>query len=58
MDKTTVFKGGDGWRWHRKSENGEIVSTSGEGYQDRDHAIHMASELNSDTEITVEIEEG
>jgi uncharacterized protein YegP (UPF0339 family) len=46
MDKVTVYEAKDGWRWHRKSENGEIVSESGEGYESKSHAEVMAEVLN------------
>lgn len=33
MDTVHFFQGDDGeWRWHRKSENGRVVSDSAEGY--------------------------
>jgi len=39
MDTVHFFKDDAGeWRWHRKSENGKIVSESGEGYIDIDSA--------------------
>lgn len=51
-DLVTVFQDDAGeWRWHRKAVNGEIISDSSEGYVDRDHAMHMARELNSDVAI-------
>lgn len=54
MDKVTVFKDAAGeWRWHRQSENGEVVSTSGEGYTDREHAERMARDLNEGPEAMV-----
>lgn len=46
MDKVIVYTAKDGIRWHRKSENGLIVSESGQGYENKGHAIHMATEVN------------
>jgi len=48
MDKVKVYQHEDGtYDWHRKSENGQIVSTSGnQGYEDRLVAIRMAEALN------------
>ena len=55
MDQVTVFRDqGDQWRWRRRSENGQIVSTSGEGYENLDHALIMAKNLNPDTSVDVE----
>ncbi len=31
-DIVTIYEAADGFRWHRKSPNGEIVSESGEAY--------------------------
>ena len=54
MDKVTVFKDAGGeWRWHRQSENGEVVSTSGEGYIHQAHAVEMAKSLNSEEDAVV-----
>lgn len=46
MDKVAIYKAKDGYRWHRKSENGRIVSESGEAYEDKVSAEHMATEVN------------
>ena len=36
MDTVFFYKDDAGeWRWHRKSENGQIVADSGEGYVHR-----------------------
>ena len=52
MDTVEVFRDSKGeYRWHRKSENGRIVSDSGEGYADKGHTLRMAAELNEDAEI-------
>jgi uncharacterized protein YegP (UPF0339 family) len=41
-----VFKGLDGWRWRVTStHNGQVVATSGEGYENRAHAIDMVNRL-------------
>lgn len=46
-DTVTVYQDEAGeWRWRRQSANGEIVSTSGEGYENKTHAQDMAFELN------------
>lgn len=39
-----VFKGGDGWYFHRKNRNGKITSPS-EGYTRRSSAIRAAKRL-------------
>jgi uncharacterized protein YegP (UPF0339 family) len=41
------------WRWQRRAGNNEIVSTSGEGYVNREHALNMAYRLNSDCEVAI-----
>jgi uncharacterized protein YegP (UPF0339 family) len=47
MDNVYVYKDASGeYRWHRKAENGEIVSESGEGYVKIAHCLEMASSLN------------
>lgn len=55
-DNVTVYQGEDGeWRWRRRNGyNGEIVSTSGEGYVQRAHAVSMAKTLNVGIEVDVE----
>jgi uncharacterized protein YegP (UPF0339 family) len=43
MDTVHFYKDGGGmFRWHRKSENGEIVSESGEGYIQLQSAVDQA----------------
>lgn len=42
-------KAGD-WRWIRYASNGEEVSASTEGYENKAHAIEQARELNADIE--------
>jgi uncharacterized protein YegP (UPF0339 family) len=44
--RVIVFCSKDGWRWHAKAENGEIVSESGEAYRNKSFAIKMAKKLN------------
>jgi uncharacterized protein YegP (UPF0339 family) len=40
MDTVTFFTDKVGeWRWNRKSENGEVVSESGEGYVNLQDAV-------------------
>lgn len=54
-DVVEVYKDERGeWRWHRKSENGLIVSTSGEGYIRRQHAIEISAQLNVGCDFTIE----
>lgn len=56
-DYVTVFQDeADQWRWNRKAGNHEIISTSGEGYADRSHALDMAAHLNPG--IPVSVDEG
>jgi uncharacterized protein YegP (UPF0339 family) len=53
-DKVEVFEDHAGeWRWRRKSENGQIVATSGEGYERYDSAYTAAERENEDLEITI-----
>lgn len=55
MDKVTVYKDNAGeWRWKRQSENGEVVSTSSEGYVDKRYALLQAERLNDIVEIVVD----
>lgn len=42
------------WYWNRKGANGEIVSTSGEGYKNKSHALGMAKLLNLGVVIRME----
>lgn len=54
-DRVKVFRDGTGeWRWQRKAANGEIVSVSGEGYQNKEHAINMAEQLNPGRTLLIE----
>jgi uncharacterized protein YegP (UPF0339 family) len=53
--KVHVFQGEDGfWYWHLKTENGEIISDSAEGYRHEGYAISMAEKLNPNAELVVE----
>lgn len=54
-DFVRVFRDRKGeWRWTRRSRNGRIISTSGEGYVDKSHTLTMAQELNPDVKVTVD----
>ena len=47
MDTVEIFKDESGeWRWHRQSENGRIVATSGEGYKNHSDALSIARDVN------------
>lgn len=49
MDTVHFFTDDAGeWRWHRKSENGEIVAESGEGYTDIDSARDIVLQMFGD----------
>lgn len=45
-DYVEVWHAADGWRWHRKSANHEIVSESGEAYDHHQVALTAAATLN------------
>jgi uncharacterized protein YegP (UPF0339 family) len=45
-DVVQVYPSKDGWRWRRRAVNGLIVAESGEGYDDKSHARHMAETRN------------
>lgn len=50
MDKVSVYlDSAEEWRWHRKSENGQIVAESGEGYKQATAAMHMAETVNGES---------
>jgi uncharacterized protein YegP (UPF0339 family) len=53
MDTVHFFTDETGeWRWHRKSENGEIVSESGEGYVELDDARNQViSQFGDDVRL-------
>jgi len=47
MDKVEVFKDeACEWRWRRRSENGRVVATSGEGYKNHSDALSIARDVN------------
>ncbi len=49
-----VFRGKDNdWRWQLKAGNGEIVSTSGEGYKNLDDCVVIATEVNPGIETVL-----
>jgi hypothetical protein len=35
--KITVYQAEDGWRWRARASNGEIVSESGEAYENKSY---------------------
>ena len=50
-----VFKDSAGeWRWTRYAANGEELSASTEGYDNKFHAIEQAKALNEGVEIQVD----
>jgi uncharacterized protein YegP (UPF0339 family) len=52
--KITVYRAADGWRWHAKAVNGELVSESGEAYENKSHALEAARRFGpGDAEIEV-----
>ncbi len=52
-----VFRGKDNdWRWQLKAGNGEIISTSGEGYRDLDDCLVIASETFPGVRIDIDVE--
>jgi hypothetical protein len=56
-DVVRVYKDTKGeWRWRRRAANGEIISSSGEGYSNYSDAKRMAGELNMDCEVVVTTE--
>ena len=58
-DNIEVFKDlTEQWRWRRKSENGQVVAISGEGYVNLSHAIKMAHDVNGDLPTDVVAEQG
>lgn len=57
MDKVYVYKdAAKEWRWRRVSENGNIISSSGEGYKNHSHCQEMATKLNGDAELILAID--
>lgn len=46
-EHVTVYRDVKGeWRWNRKGANNKIISTSGEGYENKIDAVEMAERLN------------
>lgn len=56
MDKVRVHKDANGdWMWSRESSNGEPLSRSTEGYENKAHAVEMANDKNGgDFEVVIE----
>jgi uncharacterized protein YegP (UPF0339 family) len=53
--KITVYRAIDGWRWRAEAANGEIVSESGEAYENKSYAMEAARRFGpADAEIEVE----
>lgn len=49
MDTVKVFKDSTGeFRWNRRSENGEVISDSGEGYTNEKDCMDMAIMANGE----------
>lgn len=58
MDVVRVFQDDAGeWRWQWKAGNGEIIAVSGEGYENKQHALGMAGRVSSGL-ATVEVDDG
>jgi uncharacterized protein YegP (UPF0339 family) len=43
--KVVIYFAKDGWRWRAQAGNGEIVSESGEAYEDKSYAIQAAKKF-------------
>ena len=57
--KITVYRAQDGWRWRARAVNGEIVSESGEAYENKSYALEAARRFGpADAEIEVEDRQG
>lgn len=56
MGVVTLYKAQDGWRWHRVVSS-DVVSESGESYENKSHAKDMAVE-NAQPGDTLRIVEG
>jgi uncharacterized protein YegP (UPF0339 family) len=53
--KMVVYRAQDGWRWRAEAANGEIVSESGEAYENKSYAMEAARRFGpADAEIEVE----
>jgi uncharacterized protein YegP (UPF0339 family) len=50
-----VYRAIDGWRWRAEAANGEVVSESGEAYENKSYAVEAARRFGPpDAEIQVE----
>lgn len=62
MSKTArvgVYRDSSGeWRWSAHAKNGEKIASSGEGYENRAHAIEMATGQHPDAELIVHDRQG
>jgi uncharacterized protein YegP (UPF0339 family) len=55
--KITVYRAADGWRWRAQADNGEIVSESGEAYENKSYAIEAAERFDPrDAQMEFEFE--
>ncbi len=55
--KYIVFKDEDGqWRWQHTSAQGEVIASSGEGYESRDDCLAAIQIIKSSSEDPVIIE--
>jgi uncharacterized protein len=53
--KVVVFRSRDrDYRWRLRSDNGEVIADSGEGYRRKSYAIAKAEELFPNAELVVE----
>lgn len=53
-DKVEVFKDSAGeWRWRRVAQNGNIISTGGEGYVNKADCVAIAARLNPSIRLNV-----
>ncbi len=51
--RTVVYKAEDGFRWRARADNGEIVSESGEAYEDKSYAITAAKKFGPADSVVV-----
>ena len=53
--KIRIYRAIDGWRWRAEPANGEVVSESGEAYENKSYAQEAARRFGPpDAEIEVE----
>lgn len=45
-DTVVVFKGKNGWWWHRLAGNRKVIASSAEAYVERNKAVTMAKRCN------------